>query len=127
MQHSAGERAAGRAMLSALESGGRLVGSAGLRFPPTMLGPMVGYWTAPWARGHGYAAEAAGALAEWAYAHGAHRVHVLADVDNVPSQVVARRAGFSEEGRVRAVLPYRDGRFGDAVLFSRLPGDPAPG
>ena len=28
---------------------------------------------------------------------------------------------------IPAVLPYRDGRFGDAVLFSRLPGDPAPG
>ena len=127
VQRSAGERAAGRAMLSALERGGRLVGSAGLHLPPTMLGPMVGYWTAPWARGHGYAAEAAAALAEWAFAHGAHRLHLLADVDNLPSQAVARRAGFSEEGRVRGVLPYRDGRFGDAVLFSRLPSDPAPG
>ena len=121
------DRAGGRGMPCAVEADGVLVGSAGLHFGQSVLGPGVGYWTAPWARGHGYAAEAAAALAQWAFAHGAHRVHLLADVANTPSQVVARRAGFSEEGRVRAVLPYRDGRFGDAVLFSRLPGDPAPG
>jgi RimJ/RimL family protein N-acetyltransferase len=114
-------------MLAAIEADGRLVGSAGLHFPQTMLGPMVGYWVARWARGRGYAAEAAAALAEWAFAHGAHRVHLMADVANVPSQEVARRAGFREEGTVRSVLPYRDGRYGDALLFSRLAGDPSPG
>jgi RimJ/RimL family protein N-acetyltransferase len=113
-------RTAGRALLNLVEAGGRLVGSAGLHFPvPSLFGPAVGYWTAPWARGQGYAAEAAAALTAWAFAHGAHRVHLLADVGNLPSQQVARRAGFSEEGRVRACLPYRDGRYGDAVLFGR--------
>ena len=121
------DRAEGRGMLCAVEAGGVLVGSAGLHFGQSLLGPGVGYWTAPWARGHGYAAEAAAALAQWAFAHRAHRVHLLADVANIPSQVVARRAGFLEEGRMRAALPYRDGRFGDAVLYSRLPSDPAPG
>ena len=121
------DRAAGRGMLCAVQAEGRLVGSAGLHFGQSLLGPGLGYWTAPWARGHGYAAEAAAALAQWAFAHGAHRVHLLADVANLPSQVVARRAGFLEEGRIRAALPYRDGRFGDAVLFSRLPGDPLRG
>ncbi len=64
-----------------------------------------------------------------AFVHGiAARGHADGtDVANVPSQVVARRAGFVEEGRMRSALPYRDGRFGDALLFSRLPGDPAPG
>ncbi len=122
-----GERAEGRGMLGAVEVDGRLAGSAGLHFGQSLLGPGIGYWTAAWARGKGYAAEAAAALAAWAFAHGAHRVHLLADVDNLPSQVVARRAGFLEEGRMRSALPYRDGRFGDAVLFSRLPGDPPPG
>jgi RimJ/RimL family protein N-acetyltransferase len=124
--HRIEERAEGRGLLSVVEADGRLVGSAGLHFPQSPLGPGVGYWTAPWARGHGYAAEAAAALAEWAIAHGAHRVHLLADVDNLPSQQVARRAGFREEGRMRACLPYRDRPHGDALLFSRLPGDPAP-
>ena len=51
----------------------------------------------------------------------------LPEVANAPSQVVARRAGFVEEGRMRSCLPNRDGSFGDALLFSRLPGDPPPG
>ncbi len=124
---TADDRAGGRGMLGAIEVEGRLVGSAGLHFGSSLLGPGMGYWTAPWARGHGYAAEAAAALAAWAFAHDAHRLHLLADVDNLPSQVVARRAGFVEEGRMRSALPYREGRFGDALLFSRLPGDPSPG
>jgi RimJ/RimL family protein N-acetyltransferase len=115
-------RADRTAMITAVEADGRFVGSAGLHFPQTLLGPAVGYWMAPWARGRGYAVEAASALSEWAIAHGAHRVHLLADVDNAPSQEVARRAGFAEEGRVRSCLPYRGGRHGDAVLFGRLAG-----
>ena len=120
-------RAQRHGLLCVMEAEGRFAGSAGLHLPESLLGPMVGYWTAPWARGRGYAAEASAALTRWAFAHGAHRVHLLADVANLPSQVVARRAGFTDEGRVRAVLPYRDGRYADAVLFSRLPSDPSPG
>jgi RimJ/RimL family protein N-acetyltransferase len=127
VRRTAENRAAGQSLFAAVEAGGRLVGSVGLHFGSSLLGPGLGYWTAPSARGHGYAAEAAAAVARWAFAHGAHRVHLLADVDNLPSQVVARRAGFVEEGRMRSALPYRDGRFGDALLFSRLPGDPSPG
>ena len=120
-------RADGSGLLSVVEADGRLVGSAGLHFPQSLLGPGVGYWIAPWARGRGYAAEAATSLAEWALARGAHRVHLLADVANAPSLQVARRAGFIEEGRMRACLRYRDRPHADAVLFSRLPTDPAPG
>jgi len=121
------DRAQRNGLSCVVEADGRFVGTAGLSFPPGLLGPGVGYTTAPWARGRGYAVEAAGALTGWAFAHRAHRVHLLADVDNLPSQVVACRAGFVEEGRMRACLPYRDRPHGDAVLFSRLPGDPAPG
>jgi RimJ/RimL family protein N-acetyltransferase len=124
--HQIEERAEGRALLCVVEADGRLVGTAGLHFPGSLLGPGVGYTIAPWARGRGYAAEAARALAEWGLARGAHRVHLLADVANAPSQQVARRAGFVEEGVMRACLPYRDRPHGDAVLFSRLPSDPAP-
>ena len=58
-----------------------------------------------------------------ALAHGAPRVHLYADVRNTASLRVARRAGFTQEGLVRSGLEYRDGTRGDAVLFSRLPGD----
>jgi RimJ/RimL family protein N-acetyltransferase len=114
-------RAEQRGLMTAVEADGELVGSAGLHFPSTLLGPGIGYWTAPWARGRGYAAEAARALADWAFAHGAPRVHLFADVGNAASQAVARRAGFTDEGIVRGCLPYGNRPRGDAVLFSRLP------
>ena len=107
-----------------IEAGGVLVGCIGVhRIGAHPLGPEIGYWLAPAARGHGYAAEAAHALAEWALGLGAPRVYLVADVLNTGSQVVARRAGFSQEGVLRSYLHYRDGSRGDAALFSRLPGD----
>ena len=117
------ERAEGRGMPCAVEADGELVGACGIHLRPGRLGPEVGYWTAPWARGRGYAVEAAHALAGWALGLGAHRVHLYADVDNTASQAVARRAGFTREGTVRACLDQRDGSWTDAVLFSRLPED----
>ena len=51
---------------------------------------------------------------------GAPRVHLFTDVANTPSQAVARRAGFTEEGVVRSCLVYRDGSRADAVLLGRL-------
>ena len=117
------ERAEGRGMVAAVETDGELVGSCGLHLVPGRLGPEIGYWIASWARGHGYAAEAARGMADWALARGATRVHLYTDVENVASQVVARRAGFVQEGVVRGCLDYRDGARGDAVLFGRLPGD----
>jgi RimJ/RimL family protein N-acetyltransferase len=118
-----GARAAGRALIVAIEAGGVLVGSSGVHFGDGKLGPEIGYWIAPEARGEGYATETAQALAEWALDRGAPRVHLIADVRNTPSQAVARRAGFSQEGVLRSAIPYREGTRGDAALFSRLPGD----
>jgi RimJ/RimL family protein N-acetyltransferase len=115
-------RAEGTALDGAVETDGELVGSSGVRHlhEGRVLGPEIGYWTAPWARGRGYAAEAARALADWAFRHGAARVHLFADVGNAASQRVAERAGFSREGVVRSCLIYRDGSRADAVLFGRL-------
>ena len=48
---------------------------------------------------------------------------LVADVANTGSSTVAVRAGFSPEGVLRSYLHSRDGRRGDAALFSRLPGD----
>jgi RimJ/RimL family protein N-acetyltransferase len=118
------ERAEGRAMSVAIEADGRLVGSSGV-YPRSdgRLGPEIGYWVAPWARGAGYAAEAARALADWAIGLGAPRVHLFADVRNTASLAVARRAGFTQEGIARSALEYRDGSRGDAVLFGRTATD----
>ena len=116
-------RAEGRGLLTAVEADGEFVGSAGLHLTPGPLGPAIGYWTAPWARRRGYAAEAAHALAEWGLRLGAPRVHLMADVRNTASQAVAVRAGFVREGALRSCLDYPDGTRGDAALFSRLPED----
>jgi RimJ/RimL family protein N-acetyltransferase len=116
-------RAEKRGLMTAVEADGEFMGSAGLHFSPGLLGPSIGYWMAPWARGRGYASEAARALAEWALGRGAARVHLFADVGNPASQAVARRAGFREEGVVRACIPYRTRSRGDAVLFGRLAGE----
>jgi RimJ/RimL family protein N-acetyltransferase len=106
-----------------VEDEGGFAGTAGIYLRPGRLGPEIGYTIAPWARGRGYASETARALADWGLGHGAPRVHLFADVRNGPSQAVARRAGFTQEGVVRRCLEYRDGTRGDAALFARLAGD----
>jgi RimJ/RimL family protein N-acetyltransferase len=117
-------RAAGTDLGCAIETDGELVGACGMHQLTTgRMGPEIGYWIAPWARRQGYATEAAGGLAEWAFGLGAFRVHLFADVNNAPSQAVARRAGFEQEGVVRQCLEYRDGSRQDAVLFARLAGE----
>ena len=115
------ERSEGRGLSVAVEAGGVLVGSSGLAFGGGRLGPEIGYWIAAEARGNGYAAETTRALAEWAFGHGSPRVHLWVDVENAPSRATARRAGFTQEGVVRAALDRRDGSRADAVLFGRLP------
>jgi RimJ/RimL family protein N-acetyltransferase len=114
------ERAEGRGMPVVVEGDGELVGASGLEFGGGVFGPAVGYWIAPWGRRKGYASEAVDALFGWARAHGALRAHLLVDVRNAASQGVARRARFTREGVVHMCLSYRDGSFGDAVLFGRV-------
>ena len=112
-----------RDLVFAVEADSELMGMCGLHaLTSGRLGPEIGYWIAPWARRRGYAAEAARGLADWVLSHGAPRAHLFTDVDNEPSQAVARRAGFTEEGVVRGCLQYRDGRRADAVLFGRVGG-----
>jgi RimJ/RimL family protein N-acetyltransferase len=114
------ERSDGLGLSVAVEADGEFAGNAGLNLRPGRLGPEIGYSIAPWARGRGYATETARALADWAFAHGVPRVHLFVDVRNAASLAVARRAGFAQEGVVRACLAYRDGSRGDAALFGRL-------
>jgi RimJ/RimL family protein N-acetyltransferase len=118
------ERAEGRGLPCVVESDGELVGSADLhrhhRRGNTEV--EVGYWTAPWARRRGYASEAAVALTEWAFAHGAERVRLLTAIGNAASQGVARRAGFTREGIRRGGITKLDGSQQDAAVFVRVNG-----
>jgi ribosomal-protein-alanine N-acetyltransferase len=50
---------------------------------------------------------------------GLPRVQLITDPANVPSQKVAERAGFKEEGLLRSYFEFR-GRRRDCLMFSLL-------
>jgi RimJ/RimL family protein N-acetyltransferase len=58
----------------------------------------VGWHLHPDHQGRGYATEAAGAVLDAAPATGIDEALALIDLDNVPSQRVARRLGMTDEG-----------------------------
>ena len=51
------------------------------------------------------------------------RLELITDPDNVASQRVAEKVGFSREGILRSHLLHRDGRRRDSVMYSLLPGE----
>jgi RimJ/RimL family protein N-acetyltransferase len=82
----------------------------------------IGYWVLPHARGRGVGTTIARTLAEHAFTLGIARVAAYVNVDNIASERVLERAGFTREGVVRS-MPKPDGRRVDKTLFSLLPGD----
>ena len=81
----------------------------------------VGYWLRREARGHGAATTAVRLVAAWAFGElGIRRLNLQTAPENLASQRVAERAGFTREGMLRAWLPTPDGRR-DSVMFSLLP------
>lgn len=86
----------------------------------------LGYWLAAPARGRGLATTAVRLIADYAFTGlGLQRLELTCGPDNVASQRVAQRAGFSQEGLLRSHLPFKGGRR-DTLLYSLLPGDPHP-
>jgi RimJ/RimL family protein N-acetyltransferase len=80
----------------------------------------AGYWVAPWARGRGVATRALRLLGDWALgALGLVRVELVADVENVASQRVAEKAGFTREG-VLARHTVMAGASRDCVIYGRV-------
>ncbi|MBQ1074665.1 GNAT family N-acetyltransferase [Micromonospora sp. C31] len=108
---------------------GELVGSCGLvSIDPILRSGEIGYWTAPWARGAGVSVRAARAVARWAFASlRLRRLIWQAEVGNHASRLVAFRAGFRVEGRLRLADPAPGGS-PEGWIGSLLPGEvPAPG
>jgi RimJ/RimL family protein N-acetyltransferase len=103
---------------------GRLVGHVALFGTnwATMV-TEIHYWTAPWGRGNGYAAESVRAVARWALTtQGMARIALMAVVDNIASIRVAETAGFRFEGILRNAALTRSGR-GDLAAYSLIPAD----
>jgi RimJ/RimL family protein N-acetyltransferase len=83
----------------------------------------VGYWVGAEARGRGIATTATRAVARWAFevVPTLARLQLRADVQNVASNRVAEKAGFTREGVLRAQhFNPRLGRRTDFVMWSLL-------
>jgi RimJ/RimL family protein N-acetyltransferase len=83
----------------------------------------VGYWVGADARGRGVATQATRAVAEWVFAAvpSLARLQLRADAENVASNRVAEKAGFTREGVLRASRwNDRLGRRSDFVMWSLL-------
>jgi RimJ/RimL family protein N-acetyltransferase len=85
----------------------------------------VGYWLLPDGLGEGRATRAVRLIASWALPEmRLGRLQLHTDPENVASQRVAERAGFTREGVLRAYNGRSDGSRADAVVYSLLPQGP---
>jgi RimJ/RimL family protein N-acetyltransferase len=99
---------------------GELLGSIEVR-----LGDVgsIGYMVTKEARGRGIATRAATLLSRWAVTEGGvQRLELTTHPENVASQRVAEKAGFTREGILRSQIDFPEGRR-DSVMFSLLPSD----
>lgn len=83
----------------------------------------IGYWLHPDFRGRGLMSAAVRLLGDWALEEqGMQRVEIRVAMGNVPSQRVARAAGYLREGVLRNAGFLHEGRV-DLVVFSRIRAD----
>lgn len=81
-----------------------------------------GYWLAAGARGRGLATRAVTMMTGWLFEVGAARVFLTIQSENAASAAVARRAGFSYEGTLRAYGLWQ-GQRKDVDVFAALPDE----
>ncbi|MEU6659372.1 GNAT family N-acetyltransferase [Streptomyces sp. NPDC046821] len=133
--HAPAERTAGRGIDLAVTEflTQRLVGVVRLgRTNWRVRSTELSYIVAPWARGEGYASEAALATARWLFREqGMERVELRTAADNTASQQVAQKIGCISEGVLRNACIARtrteDGGWEDLrtdfIVWSLLPED----
>lgn len=125
IDEAASHLSAGRSLAVAIaeESTDKAVGSVTLH----VWGPRhwnVGYWVAAGQRRHGLATEAVTKLSRWAFSANPMlaRLSLYTMPGNEPSQTVARRAGFRQEGLLRRWGEV-NGEQLDWVMFSLIRED----
>lgn len=105
------------------ETGGFLGEIALQVMNPEMAEAMLSYALAPHARGGGRATRAVRLISQWGFDIGFQRLFAGTAVDNIASQRVLARAGFTREGIERSRLPSLGGTRVDNVAWSLLPQD----
>ena len=81
-----------------------------------------GYWLAAVARGRGFATRSVRLMTSWLFERGAARVFLTIGAENAASAAVARRAGFTYEGTLRAYGLWQ-GQRKDVDVFAVLPDE----
>ncbi len=105
---------------------GELVGMCGVDAWSSTDVAQFGYWLAAGARGRGFATRAVMLMTGWLVKLGAARVFLTIVSENAASAAVARRAGFTYEGTLRAYGLWR-GQRQDVDVFAVLPHEWAGG
>lgn len=83
----------------------------------------IGYWVAAGGRRRGIASRAVRLVAHWGVGDlGIARIELMTRLDNVASQGVAARSGFTREGVLRSYTTFGCG-LADVVMFSMVPAD----
>jgi len=110
--------------LLVLRDSGEVVGIASLhRLDPSRRSAGLGYWVRASRQGRGYATEAAHALVMDGFRRlGLHRIEAHVATDNLKSQRVPEKLGFSLEGIARAI-ELVNGEWLDHVQYSLLARD----
>jgi len=111
----------------AIEVEGALAGGAGIAlFDGERRGTAeFGYWLGRAYWGRGIATEAAGLLADHAFAQrGVHRLQAWVFAPNSASARVLEKTGFHCEAVLRDALSERDGTIVNALIYARLGATP---
>lgn len=107
-----------------LTTEGRLLGAVGLnQLDYRNFRANLGYWIRDSARGHGYTALAARAVAAFGFGSLAlQRIEIVAAMDNLASQRCAEKIGSQREGVARRRIRIRNNAH-DAVVYGLVPED----
>lgn len=103
----------------------RLLGEVGLNVNARHLSAEGHYWVKASDRQRGIASCALGLVADWGFSKGVQRLFLLIHPENVASNRLAERMGFTREGVLRSYEPVKDQR-PDLVSWSLLSSDPRP-
>jgi RimJ/RimL family protein N-acetyltransferase len=101
---------------------GKPVGMCGVDAWSSTHVAQFGYWLTASARGRGLATRAVTLRTGWLFELGAARVFLTIQSENLPSAAVARRAGFTYEGTLRAYDVWQ-GQRKDVDVFAVLPDE----